>query len=91
MLGFATHHLSAMFWGVPFGLWLMSRPTRTALELLRDAAAITGFAAAFDYLVMPRRLRPGWELVLSRPAMAYGFGAMAFGLALGGLLAQSRR
>jgi hypothetical protein len=42
-----------------------------------------------DYLLLPRRLSPGWELALTRKSMAGAFAAMAAGLAAGALAARS--
>src|SRR3954468_5619449 len=57
----------------------------------RGGALTSAFAAAFDYLVVPRRLSPGWELALSRKAMTGAFAAMALGLATGAAAARMRR
>src|SRR3954468_4959881 len=38
----------------------------------------------------PKRLTPGWELVLSKRSMAATYGAMALGLAAGALVARAR-
>ncbi|KXF77217.1 hypothetical protein ATN84_07325 [Paramesorhizobium deserti] len=91
LLGLLTNQLAAMFWGMPFGAWLASRPSRDASAMLRDATLMASVAAAVDYLLMPKRLTPGWELALPKRSVAAAFGAMALGLALGGLAAQSRR
>jgi hypothetical protein len=88
-IGYATHHASALFWAVPFEAWLAARPPRTAAGLLRDACAMTAIAAAIDYGVTPKRLTPGWELVLSKRSIAATFGAMALGLAAGALIARA--
>jgi hypothetical protein len=89
LTGYATHHVSALFWAVPFEVWLAARPPRTAVGLLRDACAISAIAATIDYGVTPRRLTPGWELVLSKRSMVATFGAMALGLAAGALVARA--
>jgi hypothetical protein len=86
--GLVTNQLSATFWGVLFGIWLANRPPRTAAAMLRDAAAVSAIAGAIDYGLVPRRLRPGWELALSNRSVALAFGAMALGLAAGGLAAE---
>jgi len=90
-LGLATNQIAAMFWGLPFGAWLARRPPRNAPAMLRDASIMTAIAAAVDYLLIPRRLTPGWELALPKRSVAAAFGAMALGLALGGLAAQAQR
>jgi hypothetical protein len=89
LIGYATHHASALFWAVPFEAWLAARPPRTTAGLLRDACAMSAIAAAIDYGVMPKRLTPGWELVLSKRSIAATFGAMALGLAAGALVARA--
>jgi hypothetical protein len=89
LVGYATHHASTLFWAVPFEAWLAARPPRTTAELLRDACAMSAIAAAIDYGVTPKRLTPGWELVLSKRSMATTYGAMALGLAAGALLARA--
>ena len=88
LVGYGTHHASAMFWALPFQVWLASRPPRSPLELLRDACVMSAIAAAVDYGVTPRRLTPGWELVISKRSMVAAFAALALGLTAGALLAQ---
>lgn len=87
--GVVTHHASAMFWGSLFGVWLARQPRRGAAAMLRDASAAAALAAAVDYTLVPKRLRPGWELVLPPRSMTVAFAALALGLACGGLMAQS--
>jgi hypothetical protein len=89
LIGYATHHASALFWAVPFEAWLAARPPRTTPGLLCDACAMSAIAAAIDYGVTPKRLTPGWELVLSKRSMAATFGAMALRLAAGALVART--
>ena len=89
LIGYATHHASALFWAVPFEIWLAARPPRTTTALLRNACMISAIAAAIDYGATPKRLTPGWELVLSKRSMAATYGAMALGLAGGALVTQA--
>ena len=89
LVGYATHHASALFWALPFEVWLAARPPRITAELLRDACVMSAIAAAIDYGVTPRRLTPGWELVLSKRSMAATFGVMALGLAAGAFIARA--
>lgn len=89
LVGYGTHHASALFWALPFQVWLAARPPRNALELLGDASVMSAIAATVDYGVTPRRLTPGWELVLSKPSLLATFGSMALGLTAGALLALS--
>lgn len=88
LLGYGTHHASALFWALPFQAWLAARPPRNRLELLRDACVMSAVAAAVDYGVTPKRLTPGWELVLPKRSMVATFGAMALGLAAGAMIAE---
>jgi hypothetical protein len=90
-MGFATHHASAIFWAVPFEAWLARSPPRSPLLMLRDASAMAMIAAFVDYLVVPKRLTPGWETVLSKRSIAVAYVALALGLAAGGLVAQEMR
>ena len=88
LVGYATHHASALFWALPFEAWLASQPRRNTGELVRDACAMSAIAAAVDYGVVPKRLTPGWELVLSKRSLAATYGAMALGLFGGALIAR---
>jgi hypothetical protein len=90
-VGFGTHHASAMFWAAPFEAWLARDPQRSPLLMLRDASAVAMIAAVVDYLVVPKRLTPGWETVLSKRSIAATYVALALGLAAGGLIAQAMR
>lgn len=89
--GLFTHAASAMFWAVPFAVWLANRPPRSPSRLLCEASLLSVFAALFDYGVIHRRLTPGWELAVSKRSVASTFVAMAFGLALGAWVAQRER
>ena len=91
LIGYGTHHASACFWAFPFEAWLASRPPRTPLLMLRDASVIAAIAAAVDYGIVPKRLTPGWETVLSKRSIAGVFVAMAVGLAAGGMINQELR
>lgn len=91
LVGYLTHHASAVFWAFPFELWLSRHVPRGPLPLLRDAMAMSAIAAAVDYGITPKRLTPGWELVLSRRSIAATYGAMAIGLAAGALLSRAWR
>ena len=59
----------------------MLRPPRSANDLLGRAASIGVLAAAVDYTITPKRLTPGWELVLSKTSMAVVYAAMSAGFA----------
>jgi len=89
-VGLVTHAASAMFWAVPFAYWASRRAPQSLPRLLCGAAALSAFAALFDYGVVPRRITPGWELAVSNRAVGGAFAAMAIGLAAGAWAAQRR-
>jgi hypothetical protein len=91
VVGFATHHASALFWALPFETWLAVRPPQSSIELLRDAAVMSAIAAIVDYGITPKRLTPGWELTLSRQSMAGAFAGLALGLAAGAYVSRRVR
>jgi hypothetical protein len=90
-VGVATHFASALFWAVPYGLWLRRLPGLPTGAIFGGAAATATVAAAVDYLAMPRRLTPGWELVLGRTEVAAIFAGLGLGLAGGALVARGSR
>ena len=65
-IGLGTHYASALFWALPFEAWLAVYPPRTASGILRNTVAMAAVAGVVDYGIVPKRLTPGWELVLSR-------------------------
>ncbi|MEO3433577.1 hypothetical protein [Inquilinus sp. CAU 1745] len=88
-LGYGTHKASAVFWALPFQVWLAARPPRSSGELLRNAMLMSAIAAMVDYGATPKRFTPGWELVVSKRSMVATFGALALGLAGGAVLARN--
>jgi len=89
LIGFATHYASAVFWALPFEFWLARHRPSSAGALLRDACVTSAVAAAVDYGITPKRLTPGWELVLSKRSLVVTYGALALGLVFGTKLAQA--
>ncbi|MBL8288082.1 MAG: hypothetical protein JNL85_08870 [Rubrivivax sp.] len=85
-LGVAIHHASAVLWGVLFERYV-ARARPTAAQQVRDAALATGTAAAVDFVLTPRRLRPGFERRLSLPSLVVVYAGFAAGLAIGSALA----
>jgi len=88
-LGGATNLGASFFWGGLFGAFLSSRPPRTPIAIIRDAALMGAIATLVDYRLVPKRLTPGWELALSRGSVLFSMAAMASGLAAGGMAAQA--
>ncbi|WAC27156.1 hypothetical protein [Ancylobacter sp. SL191] len=56
-VGFLTHHAASVLWAGLFESARRLYPGRTALG---DALAVSAFAAAVDYGLVPKRLTPGW-------------------------------
>jgi len=90
-VGLATHHASALFWALPFEMWLASHPPQSSLQLGRNAAVMSAIAAIVDYGITPRQLTPGWELTLTRKSMVGAFAGLALGLTAGALLSRRMR
>jgi hypothetical protein len=87
--GYLIHHASAMFWAVLFERFcgdLLDRQDTAAT--LGAATAASAFACFTDYQLTPRRLHPGYEQRLSRPALAFVYGAFGAGLAAGAMLCR---
>ncbi|WP_244607284.1 hypothetical protein [Bosea sp. CS1GBMeth4] len=79
IVGFATHHGASLFWACAYEL-LRRHPGRRAA--FGDAVAVSTLAAVVDYAVVPKRLTPGWEKVVSPAAIGAAYAAMALALAL---------
>lgn len=89
LTGYAIHHTSATFWAVLFERAcgeLLDR--RAAATTLAAGTAVAGVACFVDYEMTPRRLRPGFEQRLSRPALALVYAAFGLGLAAGAMLCR---
>ncbi len=87
-VGYATHHAATLFWAVLFERWIVRRRPLPPASMAAHALALAALAAAVDYGATPRRFTPGWELVLSKRAMAAAYVALAAGLAASGMLVQ---
>lgn len=81
LVGYLTHHASAVFWGLLFE-WLLGRGRPTAKRIITASISTVAIAGATDYGLVPKRLTPGWEDVVSPRAVATSFAVMAFGFAL---------
>jgi hypothetical protein len=90
LTGAATHFAACVFWAALFEWQTGERGPLAPLPVLRDAVAVSVFAAVVDYTVTPKRFTPGWEFVLSHRSMAVAYAAMAAGLAGAALASQPR-
>lgn len=77
LLGFVTHHGASVFWAGIFQAIRRARPERSPLV---DALQVSALAALVDYGVVPKRLTPGWEKVVSARSIAVAYAAMAAAL-----------
>lgn len=87
LVGYATHHASAVFWAVLYEkLFGHGADRRQVARALQGGIAIAALSAVVDYGLMPKRLTPGFEDRLSKPSMFVVFTALAVGLGVGALL-----
>jgi hypothetical protein len=91
LVGYVTHHGATVFWACLFERLAGLRGRPGAPVLFRNAAAVAAIAAVVDYGIVPKRLTPGWELVLPKRRVATTYAVLAAGLAVGGWLSQRRR
>lgn len=90
LVGYLTHHGATIFWAYLFERLAGLRGRPGAPVLFRDATAVAAIAAVVDYGLVPKRLTPGWELVLPKRRVATAYAVLAAGLAVGGWLSQRR-
>lgn len=76
----AVHEMVVEKGGVP----------RRIMPMLLTAGLVSGLAYIVDYHVVPKRLTPGFEKRLTPKAMAFVYGALAVGLAVGAVLVKRR-
>lgn len=89
-VGAVTQLLAGVFWGT---LHAKLRPRvhgdAVVPAAIAGALATGAVAATVDYGLIPKRLAPGWELRVSKPAVALALVAMAAGIALGTIRASA--
>lgn len=83
LVGFLVHHLSATGWALLHERVFNNRPRpQTPGERLARAAATAAVANVVDFRLTPKRLRPGFEVQLSKKSLLIVYAAFAVGLAL---------
>ncbi len=84
-VGYATHHVAAMFWAVLLCICLQRHPQldKTPARLAAASAATSAIACFVDFKLTPERLTPGYEHRVSTRALTYTYIAFAAGLAIG--------
>lgn len=91
LTGIVTHQLSTVFWATLYALVRGDRKTVQRLpEAVIGGVVTSAAAAAVDYTLVPKRLRPGFEHRLSTGSMIGVFTAIAGGIAIGTLLQRDR-
>lgn len=87
LVGYATHHAASVFWAAVFER-LFGRRTRRGdpLAAVGGGLAVAALACFVDYRLTPKRLQPGYEMRLSRPALAAVYAMFGLGLAAGALV-----
>jgi hypothetical protein len=88
VIGYGTHHASALMWALFYERWLGDEPKRPSSTIVTRAALVTTVAAFVDYQLTPKRLTPGFEAHLSRSEVIAVFAAIGVGLATGALLSR---
>jgi hypothetical protein len=84
--GYFVHHASAVFWAMLFET--ITGDDCSTPKLARNAAAVMATAGLLDYGLLPERLTPGFERVLSTRSTILAFAGLAAGLVIGRMLAQ---
>src|SRR3954464_1796303 len=91
LVGYLIHHLSALGWAVlherMFGRAV--QPASSGKQVLA-AAATAAVANVVDLKLTPRRLRPGFEVQLSRKSLLLVYAAFAVGLAAADIAARRK-
>lgn len=86
--GVLINHASAIFWAILYeAMFWRDAEAGRAGRAFTGGMLIGGLAYLTDYLLVPKRLTPGWELRLdARQSLPYIYSALAFTLPLRGLL-----
>lgn len=87
-LGGATNIAAGLMWGGLLGAHLQ-RTRPGPVGMVRDGAVLGAIAGLLDYGLLPRRLSPGWELVLSGRSVVLAMAGMATGAVIGGFAARA--
>ncbi|AMO25176.1 hypothetical protein UC35_01015 [Ramlibacter tataouinensis] len=89
--GYLTQHAASIFWAALYSrVWGHRREAKQWPQALAGAATTCAVAGVVDYLVVPKRLTPGYEHRLSTGAMVAVYAALAAGFALGAVAMRDR-
>lgn len=81
--GIVIHQTMSIMWAVAFEALRRRGARRKAIAA--TAIGTSALACLVDYRCAPERLTPGFERVLSQPALLVVYGAFAAGLLIGGI------
>jgi formate-dependent nitrite reductase membrane component NrfD len=91
LLGYLTQHAASIFWAALYSRIYGHRPeAKQWPQALAGAATTCAIAGVVDYMVVPKRLTPGYEHRLSTSAMVAVYAALAAGFALGAAALRRR-
>jgi hypothetical protein len=87
LVGYAIHHGASTLWGVLYEKWFGDLVQKKgAVPAALGAAAAAGLACFVDYQMTPRRLRPGYEMRLSRSSIFWVYAGVGTGFLLSSFL-----
>ena len=82
LVGYAIHHVAATGWSLLFERWRGRGGDASAAAHVARAGATAALACFVDYRLTPKRLRPGFEVQLSKRSLFAVYAAFALGLAI---------
>lgn len=84
LVGYAIHHAASIFWATFYERWFGRAKDRGDVpRAVAGGLAVSALACLVDYRLTPHRLQPGYEMRLSKPALAGVYACFGLGLALG--------
>lgn len=87
LVGYAIHHAASTLWAVVYEKWFGDlAQKKTMIPAAGGAAIVSGLACFVDYQMTPKRLRPGYEMRLSRPTLFWVYLAVGAGFLLSSAL-----
>lgn len=91
LLGYATHHASAILWATIYEKIFGDQADQGQVaSAVVGGEAVAVLACFVDYQLTPQRLQPGYEARLSKRSLGLMYGVLGLSFALRGLL-QNRR
>jgi hypothetical protein len=87
LLGYVIHHGASTLWAMLYEKWCGNLVRKKGMASAAiGAATVSGLACFVDYQLTPRRLRPGYEMHLSRSSLFWVYAAVGTGLLLSSIL-----